>query len=289
MANADDIREFLTSRRGRLTPDRAGLPLYGRQRRVPGLRREEVALLAGISVEYYTRLERGNARGVSRDVLDGVARALQLGDSEREHLEDLVRIGNEERPLRRRSTKQHVRPGVKRIVDSMAAMPALVRNRRLDILYANPLGAAFYSEVYRDPRRPPNPARFVFLDPRSRAFYVEWEVAAHDMVALLRAEAGRHPYDRALSDLVGELSTRSEEFRVRWAEHDVMFHRNGVRRFRHPLVGELTLAYEDLDLPGDPDQTILVFTAEPGSASEAALNDLARRTATAATGNEVTS
>jgi hypothetical protein len=150
------------------------------------------------------------------------------------------------------------------VVDSMAAMPALVRDRRLDVLYANPLGAAFYSEVYRDPNRPPNPARFVFLDPRSREFYVEWERAAHDMVALLRAEAGRSPYDRALSDLVGELSTRSEEFRVRWAAHDVLFHRNGVRRFRHPLVGELTLAYEDLDLPGDPDQTILVFTAEPG-------------------------
>ena len=277
VSNADEVREFLTTRRSRITPERAGLPRYGRLRRVPGLRREEVALLAGISDVYYTRLERGDARGVSQDVLDGIARALQLDDAERAHLDDLVRIANLERPPRRMKRQENVRPGVQRIVD-LIGTPALVRNRRLDILYANRLGAAFYAEVYRDPARPPNPARFVFLDPRSRDFYVDWDVAAHDMAALLRAEAGRNPYDRRLSDLVGELSTRSEEFRARWAAHDVLFHRNGVRRFRHPTVGEVTLAYQDLDLPQDPDQTILVFTTEPGSPSEEALRRLERST-----------
>lgn len=154
-------------------------------------------------------------------------------------------------------------------------MPAMARNRRLDILYANRMGHAFYSEVYRDPRRPANPARFVFLDPRASEFFVDWEAAAHDMVALLRAEAGRNPDDRALSDMIDELSTRSAEFRVRWAAHDVLFHRSGVRRFHHPLVGDITLAYEDLELPADPGQTILVFTAEPNSASRDALDRLA--------------
>jgi transcriptional regulator with XRE-family HTH domain len=265
VSNADDVREFLTTRRSRITPERAGLPSYGRRRRVPGLRREEVALLAGISDVYYTRLERGDARGVSQDVLDGIARALQLDDAERAHLDDLVRIANLERPPRRMKRQENVRPGVQRIVDLIGS-PALVRNRRLDILYANRLGAAFYSEVYHDPVRPPNPARFVFLDPRSRDFYVDWDVAAGDMAALLRAEAGRNPYDRR----------RSEEFRARWAAHNVLFHRDGVRRFRHLTAGELTLAYQDLDLPQDPDQTILVFTAEPGSPSEEALRRLER-------------
>jgi hypothetical protein len=155
-------------------------------------------------------------------------------------------------------------------------MPALVRNRRLDILYANRLGSTFYSEIYRDPVRPANPARFVFLDPRAREFFVDWEAAAHNIVALLRAEAGRNAYDRALSDLIGELSTRSVEFRVRWAAHNVLFHRLGVSHYHHPLVGDLTLAYEDLDIPADHGQTILVFTAEPGSVSEEALHELAR-------------
>ena len=270
------IREFLASRRARLTPDRAGIPAYGRHRRVSGLRREEVALLAGISAEYYTRLERGHTRGASGDVLDGLARALQLDEAERAHLSDLVRVANLERPPQRTTAQELVRPAVQRIVDAMAAMPAMVRNRRLDILYANRLGQALYSSVFDDPIRPANPARFVFLDPRSREFYVDWEAAAHDMVALLRAEAGRNPSDRSLSELIGGLSTRSEEFQSRWAAHEVLFHRAGTRRFHHPLVGDLTLTYEDLDLPADPGQTILVFTAEPGSASEDALRELAR-------------
>jgi transcriptional regulator with XRE-family HTH domain len=274
MSNADEIRDFLTTRRAKITPERAGLPTYGRRRRVSGLRREEVALLAGISVEYYTRLERGNARGVSDDVLDGVSRALQLDEAEREHLLDLVRTANTERPPRRPSAPQRVRPSVQRIVDAMTDIPAFVRNGRLDILYANPLAAALYSDQFNDPVQPPNSARFAFLEPRARTFYADWERAAHDVVAQLRGEAGRNPYDRTLSDLVGRLSTRSEEFRVLWASHDVRVHRSGTKRFHHPLVGDLTLAYERLDLPADPGLVIVTYSAEPGSASEDALREL---------------
>jgi transcriptional regulator with XRE-family HTH domain len=276
----NDIHEFLTSRRARITPEQAGLPAYGAKRRVSGLRREEVAVLAGISVEYYTRLERGNARGVSESVLEGLARALQLDEAERAHLIDLVRIANTTRPPRRRPTQQRVRPSVQRILDSMSGTPAFVQNGHLDVLYANQLGYALYSEVFRDPGRPANFGRFVFLDPRATEFYVDWEGVASDIVALLRAEAGRDPYDRALSDLIGELSTRSQEFRVRWAAHNVRFHRTGVKRFHHPVVGDLTLAYEGLELPGDPGQTIFAYTAEPNSPSQDALNLLASWTST---------
>lgn len=282
MGNADEIREFLTTRRAKLTPERAGLPTYGVHRRVAGLRREEVALLAGISVEYYTRLERGNARGVSDDVLDAVSRALQLDEAEHDHLLDLVRAANAERPPRRTPTPQRVRPSVQRIVDAMTGIPAFVHNGRFDILHANQLATALYSEHFRDPVRPPNSARFLFLDPRARAFYADWETAANDIVATLRGEAGRNPFDRALSDLVGLLSTRSEEFRVRWASHDVRFHRTGTKRLHHPLVGDLTLAFEALELPADRGLVIVTYSAEPGSASEARLRELERWSATRA-------
>jgi len=276
----DEIREFLISRRARITPEQAGLPTYGGKRRVSGLRREEVALLAGISVEYYTRLERGTARGFSESVLEGIARALQLDEAERAHLIDLVRAANTTRQPRRRPTQQRVRPSVQRILDSMTGTPAFVQNGRLDVLYANRLGYALFSEAFRDPSRPANLARFFFLDARASDFFIDWQSIANDVVALLRAEAGRDPYDRALSDLIGELSTRSEEFRVRWAAHNVRFHRTGVKRFHHPIVGDLTLAYEGLELPGDPGQTIFAYTAEPNSPSHDALNLLASWTST---------
>lgn len=281
MNTSTDIREFLTSRRARITPEQAGLPAYGGKRRVSGLRREEVALLAGISVEYYTRLERGNARGVSESVLEGIARALQLDEAERAHLIDLIRAANTTRPARRRPTQQRVRPSVQRILDAMTGTPAYVRNGRLDILSANQLGYALYSEVFVDPVRPANTARFIFLDPRATEFFVDWESIAHDAVAILRAEAGRDPFDRALSDLIGELSMRSEEFRVRWAAHNVKFHRTGVKHLHHPLVGDLTLTYEALELPADPGQRMLVYTSEPDSPSHDALNLLASWTSTA--------
>jgi transcriptional regulator with XRE-family HTH domain len=274
MGNTEEIREFLTTRRAKVTPERAGLPTFGRHRRVSGLRREEVALVAGISVEYYTRLERGNARGVSDELLDAVSRALQLDEAERAHLLDLVRTGNEERAPRRAAAPQRVRPSIQRIVDAMSDVAAFVHNGRLDILYANPLAAALHSELDRDPVQPPNSARFLFLDPRARVFYADWEKVAHDVVAALRGEAGRNPYDRALSDLIGLLSTRSDEFRVRWASHDVRFHRSGTKRIHHRLVGDLTLAYESLELPADTGLTMVTYSAEPGSISETAFREL---------------
>ena len=279
MDTETEIREFLTTRRAKLTPSQAGLPTFGRQRRVAGLRREEVALLAGISVEYYTRLERGNARGVSESVLDAVSTALQLDEAEHDHLLDLARTANAELPPRRAPTPQKVRPSVARIVDAMVGIPAIVRNGRLDILYANAMGRALYSELYRDPRGP-NHARFAFLDPRSRLFWADWEQGASDCVALLHAEAGRNPYDKALTDLVGELSTRSPEFRVRWAAHNVKNHRSGTKRLHHPLVGDLTLSFEALDLPADGGLAVMTYAAEPGSVSEARLRELEQWVAT---------
>ncbi len=272
----NDIREFLVSRRARITPEQAGLSAYGSNRRVKGLRREEVAMLAGISAEYYVRLERGNVRGVSEDVLDGIARGLQLDEADRMHLFDLARAANATPHGRtaRRPTQDRVRPVVQRILDALVGVPAFVQNERLDVLAANQLGEAFYAPHFDDPARPVNGARFVFLNPRAKEFFVDWDTIANDAVGILRAAAGRDPYDKRLSDLIGELSTRSEEFRVRWAAHHVRLHRTGVKRFHHPVVGELTLDFEMLDLPGDG-QKILLYSAEPGSRSQEALQLLA--------------
>ena len=279
-----DIREFLTSRRAKITPEEASLPTYGLgTRRVKGLRREEVAMLAGISVEYYTRLERGNATGVSEDVLEGLVRALQLDEAERSHLFDLVRTANASRTgrSRRRASQERVRPTVQRIVDSIAA-PAYVRNRRLDLLAANTLGFALYAPIFEDSTGTPNMARFIFLNQHAGEFFVDWDGVANDAVAILRAEAGRDPYDKRTSDLIGELSTRSDEFRVRWAAHNVKFHRTGTKTLHHPVVGDLTLDYEALELAGDAGQRILVYNAEPASPSAEALDLLASWAATPA-------
>jgi transcriptional regulator with XRE-family HTH domain len=275
------IREFLTTRRARITPGQAGLPVYGGgRRRVKGLRREEAALLAGISIEYYTRLERGTATGVSESVIDGITHALQLDEAERAHLVDLLRTAGSARPLRRRPARPQVRPTVQRVLDSMTGTPAFVLNGRLDILSANALGLALYAPIFADPVRPPNNARFIFLDPHAVEFFRDWDKAANDTVALLRAEAGRDPYDRQLSDLIGELSTRSQEFRVRWAAHDVRIHTNGVKLLHHPVVGDLELPFETFPLGADPSQSLLTYTAEPGSPTHDALNLLASWDAT---------
>jgi len=281
MDTRSEIRDFLTSRRARITPEQAGLPAYGANRRVAGLRREEVALLAGVSVDYYTRLERGNARGASDTVLDALARALQLDEAERAHLFDLARAANATIAARapRRPAGQPVRPAVQRILDSMAITPAYLRNGRMDILAANQLGRALYAPVFDSSAQPPNHARFIFLDPGATEFFAEWDRAAADTVALLRAEAGRNPHDRALSNLIGELSTRSEAFRQMWAAHNVRFHRTGLKRFHHPVVGDLALAFEALDLTADG-LRITAYTAEPGSPSQDALNLLASWAAT---------
>jgi len=271
-----EIREFLSTRRARISPEQAGLPAYGGdRRRVSGLRREEVALLAGISSEYYTRLERGNATGVSESVIDGIAHALQLDEAERAHLLDLIRTASTTRPPRRRPARQRVRSAVQRVLDSMSGTPAFVLNGRLDILTANELGFALYAPIYADPVRPPNNARFIFLDPHATEFFRDWNKIANDTVALLRAEAGRDPYDRQLSDLIGELSTRSEEFRGRWAAHHVRIHTTGVKLLHHPVVGDLDLPFESFPLAADPGQSLLTYTAEPGSPSQDGLSLLA--------------
>ena len=279
MDTRSEIREFLTSRRAKITPDRAGLPVYGDNRRVPGLRREEVALLAGVSVDYYTRLERGNLRGVSESVLQALAGALQLDNAERSHLFDLARAAQPTPAIRRPARKkQRIRPGVQRILDAMTTAPAFVRNGRLDILAANRLGYALYSHV--SPGQPANTARFVFLDPRSDEFYLDWDHVANELVAILRSEAGRDPHDRGLTDLVGELSTQSEAFRTKWAAHNVRFHDTGTKRLHHPVVGDLELSYESMELSADAGLTMFAYTAEPGSKFEEALNLLGSWTAT---------
>jgi transcriptional regulator with XRE-family HTH domain len=277
---ATDIAEFLTSRRARVTPDQVGLPSYG-PRRVKGLRREEVASLAGVSVEYYKRLERGNAAGVSEGVLAALATALRLDDAERAHLFDLARAVN---PVaaprgRRRAAARSVRPSILRLVDGMGA-PAIVRNGHLDYVAANALGRALFAPLFASPEQPANSARFTFLDPAAQGFYVDWERGARDLVAHLRSLAGSNPYDKGLSDLVGELSTRSPAFGTWWAAHNVRYHQTGTKRLRHPEVGELELTYEVLDLPADDGLTIATYSAEPGSRSQQALDLLASWTAT---------
>jgi len=281
MDNGNEMRDFLVSRRARITPEQAGLPAYGGSRRVAGLRREEVALLAGVSIDYYTRLERGRAAGVSGSVLEGIARALQLDEAEHAHLFDLARAAAPAAPRApRRPGSRQVRPGVRRVLDSMTATPAYVRNARLDVLAANRLGAALFAPVLTSAARPANSARFLFLDPAAREFYPGWERQAQDVVAVLRTEAGRSPQDKGLSSLIGELSTRSENFRTWWAAHNVRFHRTGVKRFRHPVVGDLTLTYEALDLAADEGLRISAYTAEPGTPSDDALKVLASWAAT---------
>lgn len=286
MDNRNEIRDFLASRRAKFSPEQAGLPVYGGKRRVPGLRRGEVATLAGVSVEYYTRLERGSLGGVSESVLEALARALQLDDAERSHLFDLARAANTTKP-RRRPAQQRVRPSVQFALDSITDAPAFVRNGRMDILAANRLGYALHSEMYVSPGRPANYARFIFLEEeRSRRFFPDWELAANNMVAILRAEAGRDPFDRGLSDLVGELSTRSDEFRIRWAAHNVRRHTTGFKHFHHPVVGELHLMFEAMDLSADTGLSLFIYPPEPGSPSADALRLLASWAATQAVAAE---
>ena len=237
--------------RGESRRRRRGSGPTAHPRRVPGLRREEVASLAGVSIAYYNKLERGDTAGVSETVLDSIARALQLDDAERTHLFDLAQA-RQALPgsRRRRRSPPRFSPGVQRLLDAIAA-PAMVRNGRMDVLAANSLGRALYSEMFANPRRPVNSAHFAFLDPRARTLFVDWEHAADDSVAVLRVEAGRDPYDPDLTDLVGELSTQSEEFRARWARHDVRYHDAGSKRFHHPVVGELELSFEVMRLVAD--------------------------------------
>jgi transcriptional regulator with XRE-family HTH domain len=277
--NSQEVREFLTTRRARITPEQAGLPTTG-PRRVPGLRRSEVASIAGLSVEYYARLERGQIAGASTGVLDALARALRLDDTERAHLFDLARaadgIPTSGRPRRRSTGKAAAsRLSLQWALDAIKDAVAFVRDPQQNLLATNVLGRAFYSPVIGDSGRMPNLARFQFLDPASRDFYPDWDLFAEMCVGIMRAEAGRDPHDRGLQELVGELSTRSEIFRRLWADHNVRTHGTGTKRFHHPVVGELTLAYEELAITAEPGLVLLVYTAEPGSPSAERLQLLA--------------
>ncbi|MFG6502920.1 helix-turn-helix domain-containing protein [Microbacterium sp. P05] len=274
-----EVREFLSSRRARISPEAAGLPVYGGNRRVPGLRREEVALLTGVSVDYYIRLERGNLAGVSDSVLDALARALRLDEAEQQHLHDLARAAGQPRPRAPRPATA-VKAAVQQVLDAMTDAPAWVRNGRHDILATNRMGRALYSPVFDDPRRPVNTTRFVYLNPAARSFWREYDRIAKDAAAMLRMEAGRTPHDAALITLIGELSTQSELFRQEWASRDVMFHRSGVKRLHHPIVGDLDLNYESLELPSEPGLVMNVYTAPAGSPSADALAMLASWAAT---------
>jgi transcriptional regulator with XRE-family HTH domain len=279
--NRDDARQFLATRRARITPQQAGLPVHGANRRVPGLRREEVAVLAGVSIDYYTRLERGNLSGVSDSVLEAIARALQLDEAERAHLFDLARTANNT-PLtsRRRPTQQGIRAGLQRLLDAMTDAPTLVRNGCLDVVATNQLGRALFSPAFNDPAAQTNLARFTFVDTAAHEFFPNWDDVANTTVALLRIGAGRSPNDRNLTDLVGELATRSDEFRTRWAAHNVRLHDHGDKRLRHPVVGDLILSFEEFPLPAEPGLVMTAYTAAEDSASHDGLRFLASWAAT---------
>lgn len=281
MTASANIRDFLMTRRSRLTPAEAGLPDFGGRRRVPGLRREEVALLAGMSVEYYVRLERGNASGISNAILDGISRALKLDDAEHAHLYDLVRAANQGSrtpPRKPASRTQQIRPGTQRLLDAMS-FPAIIQNGRMDIIATNNLGRALFSEMYAQSDKPVNFARFLFLDSRSKITYRDWNDSAEQIVALLRAESGRVPADRTLRRLIEELSNGSSEFAALWEAHNVRIHLAGEKLFHHRDVGDLDLGYEAMQLMSDPELQLIGFTAELGSTSDHALRLLGSLTA----------
>jgi transcriptional regulator with XRE-family HTH domain len=276
MARDTRLGEFLQARRAQLAPEAAGIAAYGR-RRVPGLRREELAQLAGVSVDYYVRLEQGRAAHPSTEVLDAIARALQLDDVEREHMHQLATPS----PVRRRTpAAERVAPGIAQLLAALDTVPAVVIGRRMDLLAWNRLLAALMGDPGKRPPNERNMARMMFLDPACRDLYADWEKHARETVGYLRHCAGRHPDDRGIAELVGELSVKSEPFARWWADHLVREKASGTKRYRHPIVGELTLGYETLVPPGAPDQALITYVPEPGSPSETALRLLASWAAT---------
>ncbi|MGC7100801.1 helix-turn-helix transcriptional regulator [Amycolatopsis lurida] len=267
MSRKDEVREFLISRRAHITPAQAGLTAFGGDRRVPGLRREEVAALAGLSIDYYTQLERGKIGRASDSVLNAIARALQLNDVEREHLFDLARAGAEAGRARTTAPRS-VRPSVQRVLDNLA-VPAIVFNAQQDLIAANPVGRALFAPHFQAAR--PNLARFIFLDPRARDFYLDWGLACTMTAAMLRLQAGRDPLNEELTALIGELSTLSPQFRENWAERDVHEHRHGQKTYCHPEAGELDVTFDVFELPGEPGLFICTYSADEGSPSESRL------------------
>ncbi|GLY80116.1 helix-turn-helix domain-containing protein [Actinoallomurus iriomotensis] len=283
MGGQRQLGDFLQTRRARLRPEDVGLPDYGERRRVPGLRREELALLAGVSSSYYTRLEQGQSVGASPEVLDAIGRALRLDESELRHLHDLA--GSAKRgAVTRRPPAEHVDASTLELLAALGDVPALVSGRRSDVLAWNPLGHALLA-AHLDPDSPsrpadrPNLARLVFLDAHTRALYADWPAKARAVVRNLRMVAGRHPDDALLASLVGELSMRSPEFAAMWADHSVRPCDSGVFEMHHPLVGTLTVTQQSLRPPGSEERLVVLATAAPGSSSQAALYLLAQATA----------
>lgn len=265
MSTKKEVQEFLVARRSEVTPAQVGLPDFGGERRVPGLRREEVAQLAGVSLDYYTRLERGNISGASESVLNAIADALQLNDVEREHLFDLARTAPISSATRkRRQVKPTVRSSVQLVLDNMN-VPAVVWNPQQDLIASNLMGRALFSQHFESDR--PNFARFIFLDPRAHDFYVDWPLACRLTAAMIRFEAGRDPLNKEITELIGELATRSPQFRKNWAEHDVHEHRNGQKVYRHPEVGEMDITYDVFELPGERGLSIGTYSVQPGTVS----------------------
>jgi transcriptional regulator with XRE-family HTH domain len=279
MDSRSEISSFLTSRRAKLTPEQAGVPLYSGTRRVPGLRREEVAHLAGVSVDYYARLERGKISGTSREVMEAIARALRLDEDERDHLLDLARLTQRRPPRRKPSNRTTVRPGIQSVLDSIDA-PAFVQNARLDLLASNQIGRALYSLPEDGSLDRFNYVHYLFLDSRAPRFHRDFETAKHNVVALLHAATAQDPYDKELIEIIGTLSTQSEEFRSLWASHDVFRYRSGAKVLTHSAVGDLEFGYESFELSTDPGLVMLVYTVEPGSATADAMRILASWAAT---------
>lgn len=282
----ENVREFLATRRAKITPEEAGIPRGSGVRRVPGLRREEVAMLSGVSVDYYTRIEKGDLTGVSDEVLDALARTLRLDEDETAYLYDLARAAHRPARARRKPRAATTVPQqVQVLIDSMSASPVIALSRRLDLLAANALGRALFDVVYASPTRrsaasAPNMASFVFLDPAAGDFYADLDDAAATCVKILRAQAGSTPHDERHTQLVGELSTRSENFRARWAAHDVGVHRAGEKTLHHHEVGELVLGFEELSLDSAPSIVLSTYIAEPASPTAERLQLLAAWNAT---------
>lgn len=270
MDSHSEINSFLTTRRAKLNPEQAGVPLFSGTRRVTGLRREEVAQLSGVNTDYYARLERGKISGASREVLEAIARALQLNGDEREHLFNLVDITQRRAPRKKTSNRTTVRPGIQRVLDSIMA-PAFVQNARLDRLGSNQAGRALYSLPADGSRDHFNYAHYLFLDPRANHFHRNFENAKHNVVALLHAATAEDPYDKELIEIIGTLSTQSEEFRILWAAHDVFRYRSGAKLLTHSEFGDLEFGYESFELSTDPGLVMLVYTVEPGSRTAEAM------------------
>ncbi|WP_316528369.1 helix-turn-helix transcriptional regulator [Kitasatospora brasiliensis] len=262
MKQTAELGAFLRSRRARLRPDDVGLAPDARARRVAGLRREELARLAGISTDYYIRLEQGRNGNVSEEILHALAEALRLDRTERAHMMNLAAAGT---GARRRAPErpQRVRPGLHEVLDVLDHVPAFILGRRTDVLAANRLARTVLTDFEALPASRRNYARYLLLDPAARESCLDWERTAAETVAMLRLDAGRHPQDRQLTALIGELSVHSPQFPRWWSDHQVQERSHGIKRYRHPLVGDITFRYECLSPPDDPDQTLCIYTAGP--------------------------